>query len=303
MPNRLASNAVRGSMTALVTPFHRGEVDWARLEASVDRQIEGGADWLVPCGTTGESPTLTQEEHERILAEVIGRSVGRCPVMAGTGSNCTAETVRRTRHAAAAGADAALIVVPYYNRPTDEGIFRHYAKVAEAVELPIVLYNVPPRTASSISNPVAAKLRETFPHIVAIKHATGSVEGVTDLLSRSDIAVLSGDDQLTWPLMALGAVGVVSVVANLKPALVKSLVAAARKGQHAAAQRYHRELYDLAVGIGRFGPNPLPIKTAMAITGLLEEEFRLPLCPLDAQSRAGIELVLARHAILETVSV
>ncbi len=284
-------------MTALVTPFSRKEVDWDRLDGLVDRQIEGGTDWLVPCGTTGESPTLTPQEHEKVLAAVIARSKGRCPVLAGTGSNCTSETVRRTRQAAAAGADAALIVAPYYNRPTAEGLFRHYAEVASSVDIPIVLYNVPLRTGVNITNDVVVRLREAFPQIVAIKHATGSVAGVTELLTRCDITVLSGDDALTYPLMALGATGVISVISNLVPRRVKSLVEAVLAGDGAEAIRCHRKLCDLAEGLGRYGPNPVPIKTAMAMCGWIEEEFRLPLCPVGADARAGIERVLLRHAL------
>jgi 4-hydroxy-tetrahydrodipicolinate synthase len=290
--------AVRGAMTALITPFCNGELDSPRLDTLVVRQIAGGTDWLVPCGTTGESPTLTADEHRRVLDAVIASAAGRCPVMAGTGTNATAETVRRTREASAAGADAALVVAPYYNRPTAEGLYRHFATVAEATDLPIVLYNVPFRTGVSIPNDVVVRLREAFPRIVAIKHATGSVDGVTELLSQSDIAVLSGDDALTYPLMCLGAVGVISVVANIRPSLLKSLVTAVLEGNHPAASRCHKKVFDMAEGIGRFGPNPLPVKTAMAIVGLIEEEFRLPLCPLGPEARAGIEKVLRRHEVL-----
>lgn len=293
---------LRGSMTALVTPFRDGEVDWPCLDALVDRQIEGGTDWLVALGTTAETPTLTQVEREKILDAVIVRAAGRCPVMAGTGSNSTAEAVRRSKQAAAAGANAALVVAPYYNRPTPEGLFRHFAAIAESVELPIVLYNVPARTGINIDNDVVVRLREAFPSIVAIKDATGNIDNVTDLRSRCDIAVLSGDDPLTWPFIALGAVGVIGVISNLSPSLMKSLVTAALEGPPSAsspALPIHRKVYDLAVGIGRYGPNPLPIKTAMAIAGLLKEEFRLPLCPLDGQARAAIESVLRRHEMLE----
>ena len=282
-----------GCMTALVTPFRDGEVDWPRWDALVDRQIDSGTDWLVPCGTTGESPTLTRAEHERLLAAVLERAAGRCPVMVGTGSNSTAEAVRRTREAASAGAAAALVVTPYYNRPTPEGLFRHYATIASAVDLPIVLYNVPSRTGVSLSNDVVVRLREAYPTIVALKHATGSIDGVTELLSRCDIAVLSGDDALAWPLIVLGATGVISVVSNLVPSLLKSLLTAATDGDWAAALQCHRKIHDLAVGIGRFGPNPVPIKTAMAIQGLIAEEFRLPLCPLDASARRGIEGIVS----------
>ncbi len=286
-------------MTALVTPFRNGEVDWNRVDTLVDRQIEGGTDWLAPCGTTGESPTLILAEHERLIQAVIERSAGRCPVMAGTGSNNTAEAVHLTRHAASAGAEAALVVVPYYNRPTQEGLFRHYARIAESVDIRLVLYNVPMRTGVALHNDTVVRLREAFPNIAAVKHATGSVDGVTELRGCCDIVILSGDDQLTWPLMALGAAGVVSVLSNLCPKLMKSLVLAALQCDCEAAQRYHAQVHDLAVEIGRFGPNPLPIKTAMAVAGLIEEEFRLPLCPLEDEGRRGIEQVLRRHEVLD----
>ncbi len=288
---------LRGSMTAMVTPFRGGEVDWPCLDALVDRQIEGGTDWLVPLGTTGETPTLTKVERHKLLDAVLRRAAGRCPVMAGTGSNNTADAVSRTREAASAGASAALVVAPPYNRPTPEGLFRHFASVAESVDLAIVLYNVPARTGVKIDNDVAVRLRENYSNIVAIKDATGGVDSITDLRSRCDIAVLSGDDSLTWPFMSLGAVGVISVLANLAPSLMKSLVTAALRGDVSTTLPIHGKVYDLSVGIGRYGPNPLPIKTAMALVGLIEEEFRLPLCPLDARARAGIETVLRRHEI------
>lgn len=287
----------QGSMTALVTPFRNGEVDWPCVDKLVDRQIEGGTDWLVPLGTTGESPTLSSAERERLLGAVISRAAGRCPVMAGTGSNNTAETVERTRQTASAGANAALVVTPCYNRPTSDGLFRHFAKVAESVDLPIVLYNVPVRTGVNLDNDTVVGLRKRFPNIVAIKDATGNVSNVTELSSRCDIAVLSGDDVLTWPLLALGGAGVISVIANLVPSLMRSLVTAALRGDGGAALQAHRKVYNLATGLGRLGPNPIPIKTAMALAGLIAEEFRLPLCELDADARKGIAGLLRRHEI------
>jgi 4-hydroxy-tetrahydrodipicolinate synthase len=284
-------------MTALVTPFRGGEVDWPCMDRLVDRQIEGGTDWLVPLGTTGESPTLSSAEREKLLDAVISRAAGRCPVMAGTGSNNTAETVERTRQAASAGANAALVVAPCYNRPTPDGLFRHFAKVSEAVNLPIVLYNVPVRTGVNLDNDTVVGLRKRFPNIVAIKDATGNVNNVTELASRCDIAVLSGDDVLTWPLLALGGAGVISVIANLVPSLMRSLVDAASRADTSGALQAHRKVYDLATGLGRFGPNPIPIKTAMALAGLIAEEFRLPLCELDGDARKGIASLLRRHEI------
>jgi 4-hydroxy-tetrahydrodipicolinate synthase len=293
---------IRGLMTALVTPFRDGEVDFASMEKLVDRQIDAGVDWLVPCGTTGESPTLAEEEHERILETVIARAAGRRPVMAGTGTNNTATTIRCTRRAAELGASAALIVTPYYNRPTQEGLFRHYAAVAESAELPIVLYNVLVRTGVHLTNDTVVRLRGKFPHIVALKDASGTMDNVTDLLARCDIAILCGDDALTLPMMSLGAVGVISVLSNLVPALMKSLVDSAATANIAAARTYHRKVFDLAMGLARLGPNPVPIKTAMAARGMIREEFRLPLCPLDSESRTGVERLLRRHEITENAA-
>ena len=229
------STQVRGAMTALVTPFAGGEIDWLRVDVLVERQIAGGSDWLCPCGTTGESPTLTSTEHEQLIERVVARSSGRRPIMAGTGTNSTAETVRRTKHAARAGADAALVVTPYYNRPSPEGLYRHFAAVAEAAEIPIVLYNVPMRTGVNMGAEVIARLRQACPNVVALKDASGVVDGVTDVAGRCDIAILCGDDALTYPMMCLGAVGVISVIGNLSPALLKSLVVATREGDHAKA--------------------------------------------------------------------
>ncbi len=290
--------AMQGSMTAMVTPFRNGEVDYACLKKLVDRQIDGGTDWLVPCGTTGESPTLTDDETQRVIDAVIEQSGSRRPVMAGAGSNSTAKAVKLSKHARQAGASAILSVVPYYNRPNQEGLYRHFAAVAESVDIPVVLYNVPFRTGQSIANETIARLRKACPNIVALKHATGTTAGVDELAGLCDIVVLSGDDSLTWPLMALGAKGVISVISNLTPRWMKDLVEAGLKGDGAVALKLHRKLSDLADGIGKFGPNPLPIKTAMALCGLLAEEFRLPLCPLDAKSRGEIEKLLKAHELM-----
>ncbi len=290
-------SSYRGVMTALVTPFHDGEVDYRAIEGLIDRQIEAGVDWLVPCGTTGEAPTLTDAEHEKVLLTVIERAKGRRPVMAGTGTNNTVTTIRQTRRAADLGASAALIVTPYYNRPTQEGLFRHYAAIAESTSLPMVLYNVPVRTGVQLTNDTVVRLRERFSHIVALKDASGTVDHVTDLLNRCDINVLCGDDSLTLPMMSVGAVGVISVVSNLVPAWMKSLVEAVNRDQSEIARSWHRKVGDLAVGLSRFGPNPVPIKTAMAMRNMIRAEFRLPLCPLDEEGRSGVERLLRRHEI------
>jgi 4-hydroxy-tetrahydrodipicolinate synthase len=217
--------------------------------------------------------------------------------MAGTGTYDTASTVRRTKRAAELGAQAALIVTPYYNRPSQTGLFQHYAAVAKESDIPIVLYNVPSRTGVHLANETVVRLRKEFPKIVALKDASNSTEHVTDLLGRCDIAVLCGDDALTLSMMSLGAVGVISVLSNLLPQLMKSLVTAAAAGEFQNARTPHRKVHDLAHSLARCGPNPVPIKTAMALCGLLQEEFRLPLCGVGADARSTIQQLLRRHEI------
>lgn len=290
-----------GAMTALVTPFRNGQVDWNCLKILVDRQIQGGTDWLVPLGTTGESPTLSNEERDRILALVIEESAGRCPVLAGTGSNDTARTVDNTQRAVHLGAAAVMVVAPCYNRPTAEGLYQHFAAVASAVQVPIVLYDVPARTGIRIDHEVIVRLHDKFPHIVGVKDATGGITHVAALNGRCNVSVLCGDDSLAWPFLAVGAVGVISVVANLVPALIKTLVVAAERQDMGAAMRAHRKIFDLATTLGQLGPNPIPIKTAMSICGLIREEFRLPLCPVGKADRQIVEQLLRRHELLDPV--
>src|SRR5690349_11617664 len=219
-----------GCTVALVTPFRDGEVDPEALGRLVDWQVAQGTPVLSPVGTTGESPTLTHDEHERVIAAVIERSAGRAKVVAGTGSNATAEAVRLTRFAKRAGADGALVVAPYYNRPTQEGLYAHYARIAESVDLPQVVYNVPARTGRNIEVDTVERLARLGP-VVAVKEASGSLDQVSDLVVRTDLTVLSGDDSLTLPMLAVGAEGVVSVVANIVPREVIALVAAFQEGQ------------------------------------------------------------------------
>ena len=285
----------RGAYTALITPFQGGKVDYAALERLVEHQIAGGIDGIVPCGTTGESPTLSMDEHHQVVERVIRLANKRVPVIAGAGSNSTAEAVRLSTHAAEAGADGLLLVAPYYNKPPQEGIFRHYSEIARAVDLPIMLYNIPGRCGVEIAPQTIKRLCETHENISAVKHATGGVADASALIEMCDITLLSGDDPITLALMSIGAAGVVSVLSNLAPKSVKRLTEAALSGDFAAARAAHdrvnafgRELLSLSV-------NPIPIKTAMAIRGFCAEEFRLPLCPLDAECRRRLENLLERH--------
>ncbi|MCO6436173.1 MAG: 4-hydroxy-tetrahydrodipicolinate synthase [Phycisphaerae bacterium] len=294
---------LRGSMTAMVTPFRNGDIDRPAFAELIERQIEAGTDWLVVCGTTGESPTLSPDEHRELVSLAVEASGGRRPVMAGTGTNCTRESIRRTREAIDLGIDAALLVTPYYNRPSPEGLYRHYAAIAEAVDIPLVLYNVPARTGTNMPMDVVIRLHRAYPHIAALKHATGSVDGVTEIRDRCDIAILSGDDAITFPLMALGAVGVISVVSNLIPLRMKALVDAALESRLDEARALHRRIARLAEGLARLGPNPVPIKAAMAEVGWIRNEVRLPLVTTDDREQAVIQELLRRFEILTPVLV
>lgn len=286
-----------GCTVALVTPFRNGAVDYPALQESVDWQIAQGIPVLSPVGTTGESPTLSHDEHERVIATVVERVAGRAKVLAGTGSNATAEAVRLTRFAAQAGADGALLVSPYYNRPTQEGLFAHFARVAESVDLPLVLYNVPARTGRNVEPETVERLAKIGP-IVAIKEASGALDQVSDILVRTDLTVLSGDDSLTLPMLAVGAEGVVSVVANLIPKDVIALLAAFERGDLAEARRRHAQLFPLCRDLLGLAPNPIPVKTSLALLGRGNGEMRLPLCPPDDRASAALRRTLVRYGLI-----
>lgn len=288
-----------GLTVALVTPFRNGEVDWADLNKLVDWHIEQGTDCLAPCGTTGESPTLDHEEHERVVASVCERARGRIKVMAGTGSNSTKEAIRLTKAAKKAGADGALMVGPYYNKPTQEGYFRHFAAVAEAVDLRIVLYNIPGRTGSSMLPETMARMAEKCPTIVAVKEATGSLDQASQIAAISDLTILSGDDSLTLPLMSIGGRGVVSVVGNIVPRDMKALVSAFDAGNISEALSWHRKLFPLCRDMLGVATNPIPVKAAMALLGRGTGELRLPMCALDEAGRDKIRKTLIQYGLLK----
>jgi len=288
---------LKGSLVALVTPFSDGQVDYAAIERLVDWHVEQGTDGLVPVGTTGESPTVNIQEHEKIIATVVKRAAGRIPVIAGTGGNATAEAIELTRFAMDAGADATLQVCPYYNKPTQEGLVRHFTAIAEACDLPMVLYNIPGRTGVSMTPATVARLAE-LDQVVAIKEATGSMDQASEILSLCAITVLSGDDSLTLPLMALGAQGVISVVANLVPRDVKRLTDAMLADDVAAAREVHRRLFPLCRAMF-VETNPIPIKTAMKWSGLLEsDEKRLPLADLAPASANVLRQAMTEYGLL-----
>ena len=268
-----------GSIVALATQFKNGKVDEKTLAKLVRYQIKAGTDGIVPVGTTGECPTLSFKEHERVIEIAVEAANGEVPVIAGTGSNSTDEAIELTTFAKKAGADGVLMVSPYYNKPTQEGLFRHYEAVAKAVDIPIVLYNVPSRTGGTIMPETVARLSK-IPTIVAIKEATGSMDQTSHILSLCDITVLSGDDSLTLPLLALGAKGVISVIANVVPEAVSEMVDAYFAGNHEKAKKLHYKMFPLCRAMF-IETNPIPVKTAMEYMGLCSAELRLPLCPMQ----------------------
>jgi 4-hydroxy-tetrahydrodipicolinate synthase len=284
-----------GAITALVTPFRQDQVAYEDLRKLVEFQIKGGINGLVPVGTTGESPTLSTEEHLDVIRAVIANARGRVPVIAGTGSNSTREAVSLTQQAHEAGADAMLLVAPYYNKPSQEGLFRHFATLAEATDRPIILYSIPGRCGIEISVPVVERLREKYSHVRWIKESGGSVDRVDQLKQAlgSDLTVLSGDDSLTLPFMAVGAEGVISVASNLYVREVGQLVRLALADDFAKAAKLHRKLYPMFKAIF-VEPNPVPIKAALARAGIIgSDEVRPPLSSMTAASAQILEKALA----------
>jgi len=280
-----------GSYVALVTPFKDGEVDLDRLGSLVDYHIEAGTDGLVPCGTTGESATLSHKEHELVIEFVIEKAEGRIPVLAGTGSNSTSEAVSLTKSAQAAGADGALVITPYYNKPPQDGLYSHFAAIAEECDIPIVLYNVPGRTGIDLLPGTIGRLA-TIENVVAVKEASGSIDRTVEILAECDITVLSGDDSLTLSLMAVGARGVISVAANVAPSQMAELVQLAASGDFASAGHLHHQLYPLMKGLF-VETSPIPVKACLEIQGLIEGELRLPLVGAKDETRQLLRGVLA----------
>lgn len=290
--------AFAGVTVAMVTPFDNGEVDYDGLRALVEWHYEQGTDCICPVGTTGESPTLDHKEHDRVIAEVCEQANGRIRVMAGTGSNSTREAIRLTKHAKESGADGALMVGPYYNKPTQDGYYRHFAAVADAVDLPIVLYNIPGRTASNITPETIARLAE-IPTIVGIKEATGSMDQASQIAVSTDLTILSGDDSMTLPLMSIGGRGVVSVVGNIVPKDLKALVGAFDSGDYPTALQWHRRLFGLCRDLLSVATNPIPVKTALKLLGRGNGEMRLPMTPVDAEGEKKIRQSLKDYGLLD----
>ncbi|MBI4831512.1 MAG: 4-hydroxy-tetrahydrodipicolinate synthase [Candidatus Lindowbacteria bacterium] len=288
-----------GSMVALVTPMKNGRVEEARIPELIEFHLNRGTDVICPCGCTGEAATLTHDEQIRIIEIVIETVNGRVPVIAGTGSNSTEEALNLTRRAKQAGADGALMITPYYNKPTQRGLKLHYEKIATAVELPIMLYNVPSRTGVNMLPETVAELSK-IDGIVAIKEASGNIDQVSAILSMCDITVLSGDDSLTLPMLAVGAKGVVSVAANVAPAEVSALIDTFNTCNMEEAQRIHYQLLPL-FKVLFCETNPIPVKCALSMMGLIENELRLPLVSLSPENEPRLRAVLEKLGLLETV--
>jgi len=296
----MSQTTFQGSFVALVTPFRDGQVDEAKLRELVEFHVANGTDGLVPCGTTGESPTLSHDEHRRVIEIVIDGARKRIPVIAGTGSNSTREAIDLTKHAERAGAGGALVVNPYYNKPTQEGLYRHFRAVADSVSMPIITYNIQSRTAINVETTTLARLARDCENIVGVKEASGSLDQMSQVIAACgpNFSVLSGDDNLTLPLLAIGGHGVVSVIANIVPREVAEMVRAALDGDFKRARELHYRLLPLARA-AFLETNPIPIKEAMAMAGMLEPEFRLPMCRMSDANRETLRAILRQYALVK----
>ncbi len=283
----------------MITPFRDGKIDEPGLRRLVDFHLENGTDGLVPCGTTGESVSMTEEEQLRVIEIVVETVNKRIPVIAGTGTNSTAKTIKMTRKAKEVGADAALVVTPYYNKPTQQGLYLHFEAIAKETDLPLVLYNVPSRTSVNMLPETVARLAK-IPTVVAVKEASGSMDQVSQIVQscRADFAVLSGDDSLTLPMLSLGGTGVISVVGNIAPAPMSEMVGAYRAGNVARARELHYQMFDLCRAMF-YETNPIPVKTAAGFLGLCSSELRLPMCPMGEANRQKLEQVLKTSPVLQ----
>jgi 4-hydroxy-tetrahydrodipicolinate synthase len=284
-------------MVALITPFQDGRVDFQTLDELIEFQIDNSIDAIVPVGTTGESPTLSHDEHKQVIERVVKSAGGQVPVIAGAGSNSTAEAIELTAYAKKVGADATLQVGPYYNKPTQEGFYQHFKAIAEAVDLPIVLYNIPGRCGAGMTPETIARLAE-LENIVAIKEASGSLDQASEIASRCDLTIISGDDSLTLPLASVGGKGVISVVANIVPADVKAMTDLILEGDLVSARQWHNKLFALCKSMLTLATNPIPIKAAMAMLNMASEELRLPMTPLEEGKRGVLEQTLKDYGLI-----
>jgi 4-hydroxy-tetrahydrodipicolinate synthase len=286
-----------GVGVAIITPFRDGKLDVKRLQEQIDFQISSGVTFLVPVGTTGESPTLSHDEHERVISEVIQAARGRCKVMAGTGSNCTAEALRLTRWAAKEGADASLQVAPYYNKPTQRGFYEHFKAIASEVGIPHCVYNIPGRSAKNIEPETIAKLAD-ISNITMVKEATGSLDQCSQILNTTNLTVLSGDDSLTLPMMSIGAQGVISVAGNIVPGDLLAMVKAALDGDFVLAAKWHHKLFPLCRDMLSLATNPIPVKAAMMLLRRDTGELRLPMTALEPAELNVLRGTLERFGLM-----
>src|SRR5438552_2381660 len=290
----------QGSIVAMVTPFRNGKIDEPKVKELVELHVKSGTDAIVPCGTTGESPTLSHDEHRQMVELTVAAAAGRIPVIAGTGSNSTSEAIDLTQAAERAGVQGALVVNPYYNKPTQEGLYRHFRAVAEASTLPILVYNIQGRTAVNIETETMARLARDCQNIVGVKEASGSLDQMSQVIAACgpDFAVISGDDNITLPLMAIGGAGVISVIANIVPRGTAGLTHAALEGDWKRARDLHYRLFPLARA-AFLETNPIPIKEAMAMAGMLEPEFRLPMCRMSDTNRERLRAILKPYGLVK----
>jgi len=284
-------------MTALITPFQDGQVDFRTLEELVEFQIKNGIDAIVPVGTTGECPTLSHDEHKQVIERVVKTVAGRVPVIAGAGSNSTAEAIELAAFSKKVGADATLQVDPYYNKPTQEGFYQHFKTIAEEVDLPIVLYDIPGRCGAGLTVDTVVRLAE-IENIVAIKDATGRLDQVSEIACRCDLTILSGDDSLTLPIASVGGKGVISVVANIVPADMKAMTDLILAGDFESAKKWHKKLFPLSRNLLSIATNPIPIKAAMSMLNIASEEMRLPMTPLEESKKAVLQQILKNYGLL-----
>ncbi|UCF44317.1 MAG: 4-hydroxy-tetrahydrodipicolinate synthase [Planctomycetota bacterium] len=287
-----------GAMVALITPFNDGIVDFRTLDELIDFQLENGIDAIVPCGTTGESPTLSHEEHKKVIERVVKTVAGQVPVIAGAGSNSTAEAIELTAYSKKVGADATLQVCPYYNKPTQEGFYQHFKAIDEEVDLPMVLYNIPGRCGGKGLGPETVARLAEIENVVAIKDATGSLDQASEIATRCDITIISGDDSLTLPLAAVGGKGVISVVANIVPADVKAMTDLILEGDFTSALKWHKKLFALSKNMLSLATNPIPIKAAVSMLNMASEELRLPMTPMDESKKAALRHALKDYGLL-----
>jgi len=288
-----------GCMVALITPFQDGRVDYKTLDELVDFHLESGTDGIVPVGTTGESPTLSHDENKKVVERVVKAVGGKIPVIAGTGSNSTAEAIDMTAFAKKIGADGSLQVCPYYNKPTQEGFYQHFKTIAEEVDIPLVLYNIPGRCGGKGLAPETIERLAGIENIVAVKEATGSLDQASEIASRCDLTILSGDDSLTLPIASVGGKGVISVVANIVPADVKAMTDLILQGDFVSARKWHQKLFVLSKSLLSLATNPIPIKAAMAMLNMASEELRLPMTPLGQNQRETLSRILSNYGLLK----